>query len=127
MKYSPSLLKLDVEDENVPDKASDVEPFILNGKSYKVVGRYVLEHDENEEEVHVPSDWNLWNPRKYVLCIFHNSGTSLKDTSIIQRTILSVPRVQSIIMRSYCNVNLHVTTNGGPILVFKMYVFHSRN
>ena len=35
MKYSPSdvtLLKPDVEDENVPDKTSDVKPFILKGR-----------------------------------------------------------------------------------------------
>ena len=99
MKYSPSdvaLLKPDVEDENVPDKASDVKPFILKGKTHmadKMVGGDGLEDDDddNEEEYReeVLSDWNL---RKYMLCIFHKKwDLQLKYTSIYTKDSLSVP------------------------------------
>ena len=61
MKYSPTdiaLMKPDIADSNVPDKASEVRPFIIRGKTHMADG--VDEEDEDEEyREEVLSDWNL--------------------------------------------------------------------
>ncbi|XP_011405788.1 PREDICTED: transportin-1 isoform X2 [Amphimedon queenslandica] len=61
MRYSDSdiaCLKPDVADSNVPDKASEVRPFIVRGKNHMADG---TDDDEEDEEFReeVLSDWNL--------------------------------------------------------------------
>ena len=67
MKYSQddiALLKADIEDENVPDKNSEIRPWIPKGKSH-MVGNTMNDDSDDEAEYReeVLSDWNL---RKWV-------------------------------------------------------------
>ena len=65
MKYSKddiALLKADIEDENVPDKDSEIRPWFPKGKSHMVGGNVQVEEesdDEDELREEVLSDWNL--------------------------------------------------------------------
>lgn len=63
MKYSPvdiALLRSDLIDESIPDKESDVRPFIHRGKLH-IADKDEGEEEEDEEEYReeVLSDWNL--------------------------------------------------------------------
>ena len=67
MKYSQddiALLKADIEDENVPDKDSEIRPWFPKGKSHMVgnlLGFQADEESDDEAEYReeVLSDWNL--------------------------------------------------------------------
>ena len=64
MKYSPSdiaLLKSDLEDENVPDKGSEIRPWVPKGKTHVADGSDDKEDIDDYRE-DILSDWNL---RKY--------------------------------------------------------------
>lgn len=68
MKYSPSdiaLLKSDIEDENVPDKISEIRPWIPRGRTHipeSSGGGMEGDDDSDDEDEYreeVLSDWNL--------------------------------------------------------------------
>ena len=73
MKYSSTdiaLMKSDIEDENVPDKESEIRPWIYRGKTHTADGVGGAsgngggddnDEDDDEEEYRedVLSDWNL--------------------------------------------------------------------
>ena len=68
MKYSPSdiaLLKSDIEDENIPDKISEIRPWIPRGRTHipeSSAGGMEGDDDSDDEDEYreeVLSDWNL--------------------------------------------------------------------
>lgn len=64
MKYSQddiALLNADIEDENVPDKESEIRPWFPKGKSHMVGNVQTEEESDDEAEYReeVLCDWNL--------------------------------------------------------------------
>lgn len=68
MEYSPSdiaLLKCDLEDENVPDKNSEIRPWVPKGKTHVADGSGEEKEDDEYRE-DILSDWNLRKYEKWV-------------------------------------------------------------